>query len=565
MGKAFNNPHNDKEIKKQFFQTVSIFHVKLLITAILLFLITYSLTAKTAIITNIYYQDYDIINRTVITAVGDIEYRVTQDPGRRKIIVEIDNAVKDASIPPVRQTPASAVIERITTEMPAYNRLKITITTKQPFYLEHFSLNHDHKRLVLDIFNKKYPETEEEKLIFAEFFTMVGFPQRAEDLISKLSDIDHVDKMVDLDQDLITLSRNISFTDAVKIFNSYIQDKENKLLLNLTDIDQPIGFNIEKIHWESAMHSLFHKMDIEVEEKDNIYILRRKVEDRPAEEIEKELVFLDNVLIEATFFEADFNTIRELGIDWGSVVDGRVRLSADVRSSQLITQELLTVRSDTYSYTHGSNTIDINTLFRAFAASDKGNIISRPQITVLSGETGTVQDGTDYTILVPGRTGTGEEVTQAHEVSVESGTIVDVTPVVKTDKEGEKVIHLTIKVERSSAQPDVTGFSKTTAEVTSQKILYNGEETVIGGLIAKESVSVRTGIPFLKDLPWWFFGIRYLAGHNRYEMNNKELIILIKATILPSVEERRKIGQDVAREIEFRRQQMRDIEPKFLE
>ena len=64
-----------------------------------------------------------------------------------------------------------------------------------------------------------------------------------------------------------------------------------------------------------------------------------------------------------------------------------------------------------------------------------------------------------------------------------------------------------------------TIINKTTAKT--QVLLLDGEETVIGGLFLNENTTVRTGIPFLKDLPWWVFGIRYLAGSDEYQHKQK--------------------------------------------
>ena len=66
----------------------------------------------------------------------------------------------------------------------------------------------------------------------------------------------------------------------------------------------------------------------------------------------------------------------------------------------------------------------------------------------------------------------------------------------------------------------------------------DGEETVIGGLYSNEISSNREGIPILKDLPWWFFGLRYLFGYESSSLGRKELIILLKAELLPSLMER---------------------------
>ena len=45
-------------------------------------------------------------------------------------------------------------------------------------------------------------------------------------------------------------------------------------------------------------------------------------------------------------------------------------------------------------------------------------------------------------------------------------------------------------------------------------------------------------IPILKDLPWWVFGLRYLFGFNSTANSRRELVVLIKAELVPTIEER---------------------------
>ncbi len=60
----------------------------------------------------------------------------------------------------------------------------------------------------------------------------------------------------------------------------------------------------------------------------------------------------------------------------------------------------------------------------------------------------------------------------------------------------------------------------------------------LGGLFVTEQTTTRNGIPFLKDLPWWVFGIRYLTGSDQTVDAKKELVILLKTEILPTLKER---------------------------
>ena len=68
--------------------------------------------------------------------------------------------------------------------------------------------------------------------------------------------------------------------------------------------------------------------------------------------------------------------------------------------------------------------------------------------------------------------------------------------------------------------------------------LLNGEEGYVGGMYSNDEEITREGVPLLKDLPWWVFGLRYIFGYDSKQVTKRELLVLIKAEILPSLEER---------------------------
>ena len=53
----------------------------------------------------------------------------------------------------------------------------------------------------------------------------------------------------------------------------------------------------------------------------------------------------------------------------------------------------------------------------------------------------------------------------------------------------------------------------------------------------EESYS-RRGVPFLKNLPKWFFGLRYVFGRTQRSTTQKELIISLEANLVDPIRER---------------------------
>ena len=360
--------------------------------------------------------------------------------------------------------------------------------------------------------------------------------------------------------DLVSFSPKIQFRDALDVFKQLYRDKKDKVLVDLSDFQGPISVEIRRLHWEVAFNSILENNDLILERRDDVDLIKVSpefIEEEKVKEEEKEEVITDEVLIEITFFQADQSALDEVGIDWSTLVDGEVQVDIDANNANQVTEDIFSIVHN-QTIESGSNTIDINTIFKIFESNGNGHVIARPQVTVKSGEEGFVQDGKDFSIKSTDEA--GNTVNQFFS----SGIIVTVTPEVKIDENGNKVIHAEIQAEKSDAQPDPVSTIVTKSQVETKKILFNGEETVIGGLTSKNESEVRRGIPFFKDLPWWVLGIKYLTGYNSYQVNRKELIILLKATVLEEVQNRNENRRDYELQIDNMRRNLPRTEKKIL-
>jgi type IV pilus assembly protein PilQ len=175
--------------------------------------------------------------------------------------------------------------------------------------------------------------------------------------------------------------------------------------------------------------------------------------------------------------------------------------------------------------------VDINAAFKVFEGDQLGEVIARPQITVRSGSSSTFQVGQDFSVLE--KDFSGNTVQKFYP----TGTILTVRP--RIFKVGEmEFIDIQYKVEKSTfeATTVTTVINKTSA--SGSLTLLNGEEGYVAGMYSNEEVTTRQGVPLLKDLPWWVFGLRYIFGYESKKTVKRELIVLLKAEILPSLEER---------------------------
>jgi general secretion pathway protein D len=235
------------------------------------------------------------------------------------------------------------------------------------------------------------------------------------------------------------------------------------------------------------------------------------------------------VTISAIFLEINTSALRESGIsfsifrssstDWnlGVQFQGEGRVSSDIFG--------ITTNTST-----GQLDVDIESALKIFESNSLGEILARPQVTVRSGKKGRVQVGEDFSVKQ--RTISGDIT----ETFVSTGTILEVTPTI-FQHDGMDFIDITLAVERSSLVDIATSrINKTKAE--SKLLLLNGEENYVGGLFLNEEQVVREGIPVLKDLPWWVLGLRYIFGYDRNLVTKKELIVLLRAELVPTLQNR---------------------------
>ena len=177
-------------------------------------------------------------------------------------------------------------------------------------------------------------------------------------------------------------------------------------------------------------------------------------------------------------------------------------------------------------------------------SKNRGEVIASPQITVVDGLQGKILIGQEVSIL--SRDEAGNTISEL----VEAGIKLTIKPQIITEEEID-FIYLDLDAERSTATPAAGGVSKSITNATTFALLQDGEETIVGGLYTDTETRTRTGIPFLKDLPWWVCGIKFLTGYNSTVVTKKELIIVLQASIIPSIRERvemRKASISEARE-----------------
>lgn len=337
-------------------------------------------------------------------------------------------------------------------------------------------------------------------------------------------------------EELVSIAPTTTMDKAIAAISEVSKKFIGKIIIDTEHRTMPINVDIQGMQWRDALETICRKNDIWYTEYETYIQLTgsggeggKTVGAGGTTGIQKEVVNLKSreIKISVVFFEVNLARLDEVGINWNfmkSTKDYTVDASftgADRVSSTIFKTQV----------TPKVSFANLDFLVQFFSDYDLGEIVSSPSINVRSGEEGRIQVGQDFSIKE--RDFAGNLIDKFYS----AGTIIRVTPQVITEQ-GVNFVHMIVQVERSSVNPGTVSTIINKSQANTNVLLLDGEETIIGGLYNTETSTIRTGIPFLKDLPWYVFGLRYLFGYDKEQVTKKELIILLKADLVPTLQER---------------------------
>jgi Flp pilus assembly protein TadD len=153
----------------------------------------------------------------------------------------------------------------------------------------------------------------------------------------------------------------------------------------------------------------------------------------------------------------------------------------------------------------------------ANASGNRAEVLARPTLVALDGQSSRFFSGAEITVALPGQYGGDLD-------QIAIGVGLSVTPTFISD---ENVL-LRVIAERDSISPNMAGtFSQAiqTARntVTANISLSFGQTLVLSGLIDQETTQSRSGVPLLESIP----GIQYLFAREDDTRNNRTLLITL--------------------------------------
>jgi type IV pilus assembly protein PilQ len=346
-----------------------------------------------------------------------------------------------------------------------------------------------------------------------------------------------------LKDEIVSMTQSTPFDKAMSILGEVGKKYLGKIIIDPAKRTTAIGVDVKGMHWQDAFEWILRANNLWYNEYQDYFeitgikgvaVTETGARVTGEDQFVRELVDVNSreVRISAVFFNVDLNKMHESGINWKLF-----RSSPDDKFSSLtLDQRTIQKLSDTLVFNATLKGLDLSfgnldAILRLFSETNIGEVISNPQIIVRSSEKGRIQVGED--ISVKRKDFAGNTIIEL----IPTGTIIEVTPHVI--KEGDtEYIYLNLDVERSviTALGEAPTISRTKAKTS--MLMLDNEEAVLGGLYSNFDQTIRSGLPILKDLPWWVFGLRYIFGYDKTSTAKKELTILLKTELVPTLHER---------------------------
>ena len=365
---------------------------------------------------------------------------------------------------------------------------------------------------------------------------------------------------------LVSFRPETPFSQFIDFINPIFERVNGKAVIDPESRQFPIGLSIAGMPYLDAFELVLSFNGLAYRETDRFFIVEVAPEDIPLTveqpgaglaQVEGVPATLDTreVQISAVLFSINKTKARDLGTDWnvffggetqsgggqqgqgfgdtGQQGDGNQQQGGAIPRFFVQTDDLANAVDNYLLMPDQFEVSTLTRLFRLLETEGAGETLANPSVIVQDGQEGRIQVGTDFPFVT--RDFSGNTLTQF----VSTGIIIEVTPTVITEALIDTVgaptldfIHLNVRVENSNGQISTAGPIVDRSMANTQILLLDGEQAVLGGLYTNDESVSRRGIPFLKDLPGWFFGIKYLVSTEQKTNIQRELVVLLRAKLV---------------------------------
>jgi type IV pilus assembly protein PilQ len=350
--------------------------------------------------------------------------------------------------------------------------------------------------------------------IFAAYFSLAQSKNEEKYKINNIKDVK------------ISFFKDTPIIEAIDQIDTLVEKLEHKKILVISDVKGDIGLDIEREYYRQALSKIALNNNLDIEENDSTISLSKK-NDNPLD--------APQVNISAIFFEADITQMKQRGINWdlllsksGLIINPNFSSGSVSNTDSLSPAFKLGLQSAADLGKFSSYT---SALLNFVESENLGRVLAKLSLTVRDGKEGAIQVGSDFSVKQYDFAG------NVLDRFYPTGTIIKVTPHVHKEDTLYYAL-LNLNVEKSAFEPGTPNNEILKETANTDVLLLNDEEAIVGGLTTGTTVNYRGGIPGLKDLPWWVFGLKYLFGFDQQQYVESEVIILVKIEVIPTLRER---------------------------
>ena len=177
----------------------------------------------------------------------------------------------------------------------------------------------------------------------------------------------------------------------------------------------------------------------------------------------------------------------------------------------------------------------------AYAEKKLLNIISRPKLLILNNQSGNINVGTEVPVItsqvsapdIGGGTPGGQPSVNQNISYKNTGVIVNITPTINSNGVLTMNISLTLSEAQLNDTSNIDSPLIINRSLQTTAVVHSGDTILLGGLISQNKSKTKSGVPFLKDIPW----LGDLFASNSMKTTKSELIMLIRPTIIHTPQE----------------------------
>jgi general secretion pathway protein D len=184
--------------------------------------------------------------------------------------------------------------------------------------------------------------------------------------------------------------------------------------------------------------------------------------------------------------------------------------------------------------------IDVEATLSALASTGNLRIISRPIVLAQNNQEARILVGTEQPFVAVSRSLPTDQVQFDQVVQYrEVGTALTILPTINEDGYVNLAVTQEVSSVTNETQFDAPVIS--TREATTQILARNGQTVAIGGLVDRQRERLRSGIPFLKDIPI----LGYLFGTTREFDSTSELFLFLTPYIVTTDEDADRLRREL--------------------